>query len=57
MENREEYVKPALVQLHYSAEPEVAIAQACKTQGSNSGPTVGGCKTSQPFVPCQTLGS
>ena len=43
METREQYVKPVLVQLHYAAEPDVAIAQACKTTGSASGPTVSGC--------------
>ncbi len=57
MQNREPYVKPMVVQLHYSTEPEVAIAQACKTTGSGSGPTLGACRTTNPFVPCQTLGS
>ncbi|MEJ7811607.1 MAG: hypothetical protein WKG32_14435 [Gemmatimonadaceae bacterium] len=57
MPNREVYVKPVLMQLHYSTEPEVAVAQACKTTGSASGPTVSGCRTTNPFVPCQTVGS
>ena len=56
MPNREPYVKPLIVQLHYSTEPEVAVAQACKTTGS-SGMFVGPCRTTNPFVPCQTLGS
>jgi|AAFX01.1.fsa_nt_gi hypothetical protein len=57
MSEREPYVKPVVMQLHYSTEPEVAIAQACKTTGSASGPTVSGCKTTNPFVPCVSLGS
>ena len=60
MPNREPYVKPLIVQLHYSTEPEVAIAFACKTTGS-SGAFVGPCRARPdqggPFVPCQTLGS
>lgn len=57
MSEREPYVKPVVLQLHYSTEPEVAIAQACKTTGSASGPTVSGCKTTNPFIPCASLGS
>lgn len=57
MDTREPYVKPVVMQLHYSTEPEVAIAQACKTTGSASGPTVSGCRTTNPFVPCSTPGS
>jgi len=57
MSIRDEYVKPVLMQLHYSTEPEVAVAQACKTTGSASGPTVSGCLTSNPLVPCTQPGS
>jgi hypothetical protein len=57
MENREPYVKPLVIQLHYAAETEVAQLGACKTTGSARGPTIGGCRTTNPFVPCQTLGS
>ena len=57
MQNREPYVKPLVTQLHYSTEPEVAIAQACKTTGSTTGSLALSCRTSNPFVPCQTLGS
>ena len=56
MPNREPYVKPVILQLHFSAEPEVSIAQACKTTGS-TGRDVGPCRTQNPFVPCVTLGS
>jgi len=58
MSYRDEYVKPVIMQLHYSTEPEVAVAQACKTTGSASGPAVSGCQSSlNPFVPCQLPGS
>jgi hypothetical protein len=57
MSSREPYVKPLVMQLHYSTEPEVAIAAACKTPGAVSGPLVAGCKTTNPFVPCVALGS
>jgi hypothetical protein len=57
MQNREPYVKPLVTQLHYSTEPEVAIASACKTTGATVGSTALSCRTSNPFVPCQTLGS
>ena len=57
MQNREPYVKPLVTQLHYSTEPEVAIAQACKTTGSLQGSTAASCRTTNLFVPCQTLGS
>lgn len=58
MSNRDEYVKPVLMQLHYSTEPEVAVAQACKTTGSASGPAVSGCQSADdPFVPCTQPGS
>lgn len=57
MSSREQYVKPLVMQLHYSTEPEVAIADACKTSGGSKGPTVGPCKTSNPFVPCLQVGS
>jgi hypothetical protein len=57
MTPREPYVKPVVMQLHYATEPEVAIAQACKTTGSAQGPAIGACRTTNPFVPCATLGS
>ena len=57
MSSREPYVKPVVMQLHYAAETEVAQLGACKTTGSARGPTIGGCRTTNPFVPCQTLGS
>ena len=58
MPNRDEYVKPVVIQLHYSTEPEVAIAQTCKTTGSPSGAAVSGCQSvDDPFVPCVQPGS
>ena len=57
MTPREPYVKPLVMQLHYATEPEVAIAQSCKTTGTGFGPTIGSCRTQSPFVPCQTVGS
>jgi hypothetical protein len=57
MTPREPYMKPVVMQLHYATEPEVAIAQSCKTTGSAQGPTVGSCRTTNPFIPCQTVGS
>jgi hypothetical protein len=57
MTPREPYTKPVVMQLHYATEPEVAIAQSCKTTGSATGPTISGCRTTNPFIPCQTIGS
>jgi hypothetical protein len=41
---REPYVKPTVMQLHYSTEPDVTIAQACKTTGSSTGPATSSCR-------------
>ena len=54
---RASYVKPVVMQLHYATEPDVAIAQVCKTTGSTSGPTVSGCLTTIPVTPCVGGGS
>jgi hypothetical protein len=55
--NREAYVKPVVMQLHYATEPDVAIAQACKTTGSQTGPTISSCRRSTNPGPCQSPGS
>lgn len=57
MSSREPYVKPVVMQLHYSAEPEVAIAQTCKTTGSASGPAVSGCRREGSSGACISPGS
>ena len=54
---REPYVKPVVMQLHYSTEPDVAIASACKTTGSATGPTISSCRNQQNPGPCLTPGS
>lgn len=58
MLNRDEYVKPLIMQLHYSTEPEVTIAQACKMVGSAVGATASGCQISETNSdPCAEPGS
>jgi hypothetical protein len=44
MSRREIYVKPVVMQLHYSTDRSVTIAQTCKTTTSSSGPAVGACQ-------------
>jgi hypothetical protein len=53
----EPYVKPVIVQLHYATEPDVAIAQACKTTGSNSGPAISSCRNAVNPGACRGQGS
>lgn len=58
MGKREPYVKPIVLQMHYSSERGVTIAGACKTVGSTSGPTVEGCLTdTSPSFPCVETGT
>jgi hypothetical protein len=55
--SRESYVKPVVMQLHYATEPDVAIAQACKTAGAATGPTISSCRRSPTPGPCASPGS
>lgn len=55
--SREEYVKPVVMQLHYATERNVSIAQACKTTGSATGPSVSSCRNSLNPGVCRAEGS
>lgn len=56
---REPYIKPSVLQLHYSAEPKVNIAEVCKQSGAVSGPTISSCLRPQgvDLVPCIDIAS
>lgn len=54
--NREQYVKPIVMQLHYATDSSVSIATPCKVTGSATGPTPSSC-TGGGVEPCITLGS
>jgi hypothetical protein len=55
---REPYVKPVVMQLHYSTDQSVSMAEGCKVVGSGSGPTVTGCQTDDiPSLPCSAPGT
>lgn len=54
---RKEYVKPIVMQLHYSTEPDVSIATTCKTTGSSTGPATSSCRREVGSAPCVTPGS
>lgn len=53
---RELYVKPVVMQLHYSSDPSVTIATSCKTTQSASGPVTSGCLNAQATLPCNAVG-
>ena len=57
MTRRQPYVKPIIMQLHYSTEEGVSLTQACKGVGGNGGVEPSTCKTTNPFVNCQPIGS
>ena len=57
MSTRERYVKPVVMQLHYSTEPEVMIASVCKAPGSVTGAVQTGCVLSDAVTPCAAIGS
>jgi hypothetical protein len=54
---REPYIKPAVLQLHYSAEPKVNIAEVCKQSGAVSGPTISSCLRADLTGPCIDIAS
>ena len=57
MNMRRPYVKPVVMQLHYSTEREVTIAANCKQSQSASGPTISNCRNAANTAPCLTTGS
>ncbi len=57
MTNREPYVKPVMMQLHYATEPGVTMAQACKGDGGGTLVLPQSCKTTLFMTNCNMLGS
>jgi len=51
---REQYVKPLISQLHYTADVKVTMQSICKDLGSGSGPLAPGC-TDQFGGPCSSI--
>jgi hypothetical protein len=58
-QSREQYIKPTVLQLQYSAEPKVNIAEVCKQSGAVSGPTISSCLRVGPsgLEPCVDIAS
>jgi hypothetical protein len=54
-QERRDYVKPVVQQLHYMVDQHVSLAASCKTTGSATGPTTANCKVQN--TPCASLGS